>query len=103
MTKEGAWYVLYEDSIQNQVYETLTGSLAPVYQLPWVEDIFVPGHPCFETYSRMMDAYERLLVRLNEQEEDEDIEIIVDSLLRHGKIIALEMFRYGRKYERMQK
>jgi len=102
-TMEWAQYMPYEDSIQNQIYETLTGSLNPVYHVPWAENIFVPGHPCFETYSRMLDAYARLLVRLNEKDEDEDVEVIVDSLLQHGRIIALEMFCYGRKFERMQK
>lgn len=96
-------YMPYEGTIEDQVYETLTGNLIPAYRVPWVENIFVSGHPCFEAYSDMRKAYERLLARLHVQDEDEDVEIIVDSLLEYGKIIALEMFRYGIKYQKMQK
>lgn len=43
-------YMPYEGTIEEQVYETLTRNLIPVYRVPWVENIFVSGHPCFEAY-----------------------------------------------------
>ena len=93
-------YMPYEGTIEEQVYETLTGNLIPAYRVPCVENIFVSGHPCFEAYSDMCKAYERLLARLDIQDEDGDVKIIVDSLLEYGKIIALEMFRYGKTYKK---
>lgn len=80
----------------------MLGELIPEYHLSWVEDINVPGHPCFESYARMMNAYAHLRERLGVEDEDEDAEIMIDSLLLYGKIAAMEMFRYGRKYEKMQ-
>ena len=76
--------------------------LVPEYALPWVEPVFVPGHPCYEKYCTMQRAYDRLLKRLGKTEEDQDAEDMINALLEHGKIIALAMFRYGREYQKMQ-
>ena len=89
----------YENlSIETLVYESLTGELLPEYALDWVEDIFVPGHPCYEEYRLMREAYQRICTRLGNAEEDQDLEIMVNALLNHCRIIATEMFRYGRMY-----
>ena len=88
--------------IAEQVYDTIVGTLTPEYGLPWVEEIFVPGHPCYEEFCRMSEAYARLRGHLGVIDEDPDAEIMIDSLLAHGKIIAMEMFRYGIKFERMR-
>ncbi len=88
--------------IDDHVYRTLLGSLIPQYRLPWVEPIFVPGHPCYQAYCDMYDAYDHLLARLGLIDEDEDVEDIVFHLLDYAEILAKEMFRYGRLYERMQ-
>ena len=50
----------------------------------------------------MSEAYARLRGHLGVIDEDPDAEIMIDSLLAHGKIIAMEMFRYGIKFERMR-
>ena len=86
--------------IAETVYDSLLGQLVTGYALPCVENIFVPGHPCYEEYCRMRRAYERLLLRLQETDEDPDAEDMIDALLRHGKIAAIEMFRYGREYQK---
>ena len=91
-----------ELGICEEVYDTLTGNLIAEYCLPWVEDIFVPGHPYFESYACMHQAYDRLRLRLGDDREDPDVEEIISCLLEHGKEAALKMFEYGRKYERMQ-
>lgn len=89
----------YENlDIETLVYESLTGELLPEYALDWVEDIFVPGHPCYEEYRIMREAYQRVCIRLGNGEEDQDLEIMVNALLSHCRIIAAEMFRYGREY-----
>lgn len=50
----------------------------------------------------MQRAYERLRNRLGVPEEDPDAEEIIDCLLEHGRLLALEMFHYGMLYQRMQ-
>lgn len=91
-----------DSEIDERVYDSLAGNLLPEYSLSWVEDIYVPGHPFYEAYSTMWDAYDRLRDRLGAVDEDEDVEIVISSLLKYGKIAAMEMFRYGRKYQKMQ-
>lgn len=88
--------------IFEQVYGFLFGDLIPSYTLPWVENIFEPGKPCHEAYGEMLRAYERLCERLGEADEDQDVEIIINSLLRYSKIRAKEMFKYGMQYQKMQ-
>ena len=88
--------------ITEQVYDTLMGYLIPEYRLPWVNPIFLPGHPAYDSYCRMHDAYENLRQRLGVTDEDEDAEIMIDALLEHGKILAYEMFHYGRVYQIIQ-
>lgn len=87
-----------EQDIGLQVYDSLMGDLVPEYALDWVEEIFVPGNACYEEYSQMLDAYQRVCRRLGTAEEDADLEIIVNSLLAHGKELALAMFRCGVQY-----
>ena len=91
-----------KESIEDQVYGTLLDDRIPEYMLPWVKPIFYTGHPCHETYSRMHDAYSHLRERLGEPDEDKDAEIMIDALLEHGKILAYEMFHYGRVYQIIQ-
>ena len=90
-----------QPDIAETVYDSLLGQLIPGCALPWVENIFVPGHPCYEEYCSMNHAYERLLNRLKETDEDRDAEDMINALLAHGKVAALEMFRYGRVYQKI--
>lgn len=87
--------------IAETVYDSLLGQLIPEYHLSWVENIFVSGHPCYEHYCDMRQAYERLLKRLNKTDEDRDVEDITNAMMIYGKIAALEMFKYGIKYQKM--
>ena len=87
--------------IAETVYESLLGQLIPACQIPWVENIFVPGHACYEAYEQMLSAYARLREDLGEPDEDKNAEEMIDSLLTYSKIIALEMFSYGRKFQKM--
>ena len=85
--------------IAEQEYETLLNTLESEYCIPWVEPIFIPGNPCHEAYCDMHSAYERLRIRVGAVDEDVDAEEMINSLLKHGKIVALEMFRYGMLYQ----
>ena len=86
--------------ISEQVYATLLKSLEEDSELSWVTPVFVPGHPCFDAYCKMQAAYDKLRQRLNVTDEDDDVEEIIRCLLLHGKILAMEMFRYGYDYGR---
>lgn len=88
--------------IASLVYESLLGDLVPEYALDWVEDIFVPGHPCYDSYNQMREAYLRACARLGSREEDPDLELVVNALLDYSRIVALEMFRYGRIYQQTE-
>ena len=90
-----------EDQVKNTaelVLFKLLDQLSDEAALPWVEPVFIPGHPCCEAYERMLDAYCRLRQRLGAQDEDRDCETMIDGLLQHGRILAMEMFRYGVEY-----
>ncbi len=83
------------------VYESMLGLLEPEYRLPWAADIFQPGLPCHEEYSRMMLAHQRLCEKMQVQ-DDPDLEIIVQSLLKYAEILSLEMFKAGITYQKIQ-
>jgi len=95
-------WLSYEQRIENQVYDTLVGNLVQECCLDWVEDICVPGQPSYEKYREMLEAYERVCERLGVTNEDHDVEIMINALLERGRILALKMFEYGRKYEKMR-
>lgn len=88
--------------IGEQVYETPLKTIGEEHSVQWVTPIFVPGHPCYDAYCDMHAAYERLRQRLGAADADPDVEMIIDCLLKHGKILALEMFRCGRIYQQTQ-
>ena len=52
------------------VLSKLLDQLSDPEMLPWVEPIFVTGHPCCESYEQMLDAYSRLRQRLGVENED---------------------------------
>jgi len=87
-------------NIAEEVYESRMGITGDEYRLSWVECLFQPGQECFEAYTAMREAYERLLPRLNAVDDDPDLEIMVNSLLTYGKTSALKMFEYGHTYQK---
>ena len=99
--QERAKYFPYQGGIDEHVYDSLLGHLIPECRIPWVENIFVPGNPCYQQYSDMHDAYAHLRDRLGVKDEDQDAEIMINSLIAYGKIVALKMFEYGRAYQKM--
>ena len=65
--------------IAELVYESLTGELiVPIRDVP---NAFAPGSLCERKYQEMLDAYARVRARLGVLDEDEDVEIIIESLL----------------------
>ena len=79
----------------DQVYQTVIGQLQPCFALKGVEDSFAPGGLCDNAYQEMRCAYDRILERLEKQDEDLDIEIILNCMTVIQKEIAYQMYRYG--------
>ena len=78
-----------------QIYDTLRGELLPEYAVPGVENLFAPGSICDREYAEMRHAYERLLERLGQEDEDADLEIMVNTMTEIQTHIAREMFLLG--------
>ena len=79
------------------VYLTLIGAYLPGYGAPGVENAFAEGAYCAELYANAYDAYQRLCDRLGVVDEDDDVEIIFQSLLLMSRILGTKMFHYGQR------
>ena len=91
---------MIEEALIEDIYDSLQGVLVPEARVPWVKNLFLPGSPCDRAYSDMLDADERLRDRLGVADEDEDVEISINSLLDIQQILGHEMFRCGLEYAR---
>lgn len=85
--------------IRKEIYAKISGQFIEDVVLEAggypVEDEFT-GKRCEELYGRVYEANRRVCKRLNKaEEEDEDVEIIIDSLCEIAEIIAMKMFDYG--------
>lgn len=80
------------------VYNSLMGSLTEECRCREVENLFAANQPCTELYSQMLEAYWRICDRLGQDEEDDDGEIMINSLLDITKIVGLKMFEYGKRF-----
>lgn len=78
-----------------KVYETMLGMLVEDQCVPGVENAFAQGTPCDKLYEEVLEAYSRILRRLDAENEDEDIEVIIDAFLQMQRILCFQMFRYG--------
>lgn len=97
--QEGGIFLHYlSNGFINDVYDTLQGSFIPESCIPGVKNMFLEGSPCDAAYSKMHEAYSRLFNRLNENGEDPDVEIIIDSLLSMARILGIEMYRCGAEF-----
>lgn len=77
------------------VYETMTGQMNLLYQVPEVENLFEEGTACDSAYEQMLEAYGRLRQRLHSGEEDADCEILINALLEIQHHLAIAMFCKG--------
>ena len=85
------------------LYQTLIGVLCQEYRVPGVEDLYAQGAPCDILYQKMWDAYERLLDRLGRIDDDEDLDIIVDTMTTICKETSYAMYRCGEKFAALRK
>ena len=84
-----------KDSFVDDVYNTLYGVMVKGYEVPNVVNLFETGSPCDVLYNNMLAAYERLLDRLQEVDEDTDVEIMIDSLQSICYTMCMHMYHYG--------
>ncbi len=85
---------------RERIYNLANGFLslghASIPESAFVKDEFALGSPCAESYKRVLDAYERLCIRLaSENGEDADVEIILNEMNAITKHISTKMFEYG--------
>ena len=81
----------------NIVYDLLSGERLPTEGDPIVENMFAEGRTCEELYNDVYDANLRLCERLGVQ-EDADVELIINNLLRISRLLGTKMFHYGTKH-----
>lgn len=85
-----------DESFIRDVYQSLLGNM--IVPVPGVENAFAPGSICDRRYSDMLDAYARLCARLGVADEDEDVEMIINSLLSIQNELCMKMYEYGGKF-----
>ena len=90
------------DNLIDDVYDTLQGCLVPEACIAGVKNLFLSGSPYDTAYSEMYNAYMRLLCRLNREDEDPDVEIIITSLLTISRLLGKEMYLCGVKFALQQ-
>ena len=88
------------EDFKEQVYLTLNGYLIPSYCVPGVENAFAEDSYCMNKYKEVMDAYARLRKRLDVVDEDDDVEIIINSFLDIERYLCLKMYEYGATLEK---
>ena len=84
--------------LKERIYMSMNGLLMPDYAVADVTDEFVPGKKSYELYSQMLDAYISACERLGCDAGDEDLEIIINSLLALGEEQAYLMYDYGARF-----
>lgn len=87
-----------KDQFIEDVYYTLGGQLVQEACVAGVENLYAEGKNCEKWYADILDAYERLRDRLGVQEEDEDVEIIIDSFLSICRETGYHMYLYGTQF-----
>lgn len=84
------------------VYNTLGDQLEDDACVPGVENLYTEGKPCIRWYSEMLDVYGRLCDRLGMKNDDEDVEIIINSFLSICQEVGYHMYYYGAKFGNKQ-
>ena len=89
---------MYDMTLAEQVYDCLLGQFVTEKTLDWVENIYTDGSEYDRNYAAVLAAYGRLCQRLGTDEEDDDVEIIINSMLANEQVVALKMFELGIRY-----
>ena len=82
----------------DRVYDTLQGNLTEDACVPGVENLFAAGRTCDLMYEEIHAAYNRILQRLDAENEDPDLEIILNAFLVICKETGQAMYRLGARF-----
>ena len=85
-------------SFIESVYLTLIGELTLDHSVPGVENLFADGLDCDRLYHEMWEAYQHFLDKFGLIDADDDVEIVINSLLRICEIVGYGMYRCGAKF-----
>lgn len=85
-----------KDEWVEAVYDTLCGVL--IVPVEGVENAFAEGSVCAKEYEEVMNAYGRLCKRLGVKNEDDDVEIIINSLRSITNELCFRMYTYGVRF-----
>ena len=87
-------------TLLDNIYHSLQGSLIPAAAVPWVPNLFLPGSYCEQEYASMRKAYERVCLRLgiDPDDEDDDLNCMVTAMENIQEVYCKEMFRLGMEY-----
>ena len=77
------------------IYDSVMGNLTKEAHCPDIENLFESNKPCAMLYQQMLEAYWRLCEKLGQEDEDDDGEIMINSLLEITRIVGIKMFEYG--------
>ena len=83
------------------VYATLTGQTLDEDGVPGVENAYANAMPCQVLYEQVREAYDNLLIRLGEHDEDPDVETIISTMMEIEMYLSGKMFEYGAKFARI--
>ncbi len=89
---------IQEPEFRQRIFDIVNGQLAECFfpQGIYVKNEFATGGFCNTAYAEMLDAYSRLCSRLQTEEwNDQDVEDIINLLLKIGEHLSLKMFEYG--------
>lgn len=82
--------------LMEYVYYSMIGAL--ISPMKGIENAFESGNLCAKCYADVYEAKIRLLERLGKDSEDEDVEIIINSLLTIQRELCCRMYKYGAKF-----
>lgn len=85
-----------DSSFVENVYQSLIGNL--IIPVDGVQNEFDEGKYCDIKYDEIYAAYERLREKLNIDNEDEDIEIIINNMNDIQHFLCMRMFKCGVKF-----
>ena len=91
-TYDGRYDIKY--SLED-IYLSICGEMAEEARVPGVKNAFSPGSLCEKQYQNLRLAYDRLLLRLGERDEDKDVEDIIGCMLSVQQELCCRMFRLG--------
>ena len=86
----------------NLILDMTTGVIDAKPPFEWVENAFAPGTLFSEAYEDFALAREHLCERVGLAEDDEDLELIMNGLLKLEKDLGRRMFLCGLRYAQMK-